>query len=205
MNKSKCVFCVIVCLLMFVGCRKETQKTFESVEIVEEETETTANTEETVESSEDKVDIPGLEYGQDDGNLDVVDEIEKSFGVTETLEESAIETTEVESLAEEEEQEETIVSSSEVTMETDSNHSDIMADSEDIKPTEDFSEIDEVELSDYEIYNAMTGQQQKAFMESFATIEDFVTWYNGAKADYEKKHPVIEIVDGIVNASDLVK
>lgn len=36
----------------------------------------------------------------------------------------------------------------------------------------------------YEKYNAMTGEQQYEFYQSFDTPEDFFAWYNAAKAEY---------------------
>ena len=51
----------------------------------------------------------------------------------------------------------------------------------------------------YESYEAMTEEQQIAFMETFESIEAFFEWYNTAKAEYETQNPGIEIDDGIID------
>lgn len=52
---------------------------------------------------------------------------------------------------------------------------------------------------DYETFRAMTGAEQRAFQESFESIEAFFAWYNAAKEAYEKENPPIEIGgDGVV-------
>ena len=45
----------------------------------------------------------------------------------------------------------------------------------------------------FEQYNAMSGAEQAAFMESFDSVEAFFEWYNAAKADYEASAKKIEI------------
>lgn len=59
------------------------------------------------------------------------------------------------------------------------------------------------ELTEYEKYNAMSGEEQMAFMQSMG-VEKFFAWYDKAKAEYEALHPDIEIGDGIIDAGDLV-
>lgn len=50
----------------------------------------------------------------------------------------------------------------------------------------------------YEQYNALSGDVQMEFMNSFPSIPDFVNWYNAAKAEHEKNQ--IEIgADGKVD------
>jgi hypothetical protein len=51
----------------------------------------------------------------------------------------------------------------------------------------------------YEEYCAMTSAEQEAFFFSFADHEDFFLWFEAAKADYEERHPGVEIgPDGII-------
>lgn len=51
----------------------------------------------------------------------------------------------------------------------------------------------------YEEYCAMTSQEQMDFFNSFADIDDYFLWFEWAKADYEERHPGIEIgPDGII-------
>ncbi len=49
---------------------------------------------------------------------------------------------------------------------------------------------------DYETYNAMSGDEQLAFLESFDSMQEFFDWYNAAKAKYEAENPGIEIGPG---------
>lgn len=57
--------------------------------------------------------------------------------------------------------------------------------------------------SEYEAYHAMSGAEQKAYLESFESIEAFFEWYNAAKAEYEAAHPSIEIENGSVDLSQI--
>lgn len=50
----------------------------------------------------------------------------------------------------------------------------------------------------YEEYSAMTSQEQVDFYNSFPDIEGFFLWFEAAKADYEERHPGIEIGPGDV-------
>ena len=51
----------------------------------------------------------------------------------------------------------------------------------------------------YEKYNAMSGNEQMEFFSTFASVEDFVDWYNSAKEKYEAEHPYIEIENGEID------
>ena len=59
-----------------------------------------------------------------------------------------------------------------------------------------------VGLTEYELYNAMSGEEQQAFMESFGSVEAFMSWYNSAREEYESGR--IEIDGSEINAGDLV-
>jgi hypothetical protein len=48
----------------------------------------------------------------------------------------------------------------------------------------------------------MTPEQQQVFMESFAKIEDFFTWFEKAKAEYEAANPPISVGDGKIDLGD---
>jgi hypothetical protein len=53
----------------------------------------------------------------------------------------------------------------------------------------------------YVQYNALSGEDQMAFMNSFPSIPDFVDWYNKVKAEHEKNE--IEIgSDGKVDLTN---
>lgn len=49
---------------------------------------------------------------------------------------------------------------------------------------------------EFKRYEAMSGTDQRAFMESFSDITEFFDWYNAAKAAYEECNPDIEIGEG---------
>ena len=57
----------------------------------------------------------------------------------------------------------------------------------------------------YEEYNALSGEEQEAYFNTFDSIEDFVAWYNTAKQEYEASVTQIEIGgDGEVDLGDLI-
>ena len=62
----------------------------------------------------------------------------------------------------------------------------------------------ESELTEFEKYNAMSGEEQMAFMQSFETIEAFFTWLNNAKAEYEAANPGIEISGGEIDVGEII-
>lgn len=53
------------------------------------------------------------------------------------------------------------------------------------------------ELTEYEKYHAMSGAEQKAFTDSFGSMEAFFEWYNAARAEYEGKNAEIP-EDGVI-------
>ena len=56
------------------------------------------------------------------------------------------------------------------------------------------------ELTEYEKYMAMSGADQKVYMESFDSIEAFFNWLQNAKAEHEAANPSIEIgADGKID------
>lgn len=61
-----------------------------------------------------------------------------------------------------------------------------------------------VQMTDYEWYNSLSGEEQMAFMESFDSVPAFFDWYNNAKAEHEALHPDIEIGDGVIDLGGLV-
>ena len=57
--------------------------------------------------------------------------------------------------------------------------------------------------TEYEKYIGMSGTQQKDFMESFGSMEEFFAWLQNAKAEYEAAHPEIPIEDGTIDLSKI--
>lgn len=58
--------------------------------------------------------------------------------------------------------------------------------------------------TEFEWYNALSGDEQMAFMESFESVPAFFDWYNAAKAEYDALHPEIEVGDDVIDLGDLV-
>lgn len=76
---------------------------------------------------------------------------------------------------------------------------------EETKPeNNDPTEAPSAENVTYEQYNAMSPEEQLAFFESFDSMEEFVRWYNDAKAKYEAENPDIEIGDGEIDVGDII-
>ena len=58
----------------------------------------------------------------------------------------------------------------------------------------------------YEEYNALSGEEQEAYFNSYPDIESFFEWYNTAKKEYEDKLTQIEIDgDVTVDLGDLIE
>ena len=65
-------------------------------------------------------------------------------------------------------------------------------------------DVPDITTVTYEDYIAMTGAQQQAFINQFASTEEFVKWYNASKAKYDAEHPDIEIGgDTVIDGSQL--
>ena len=56
----------------------------------------------------------------------------------------------------------------------------------------------------YEQYQAMSGDEQYAYFNTFGSVEDFFAWYNAAKATYEKENPSIEIGGGSIDLGEII-
>ena len=60
------------------------------------------------------------------------------------------------------------------------------------------------EKMDYQTFQSLTGAEQRAFQESFESLDAFFEWYNAAKEAYDKENPSIEIGDsGVVDMTTL--
>ena len=58
-------------------------------------------------------------------------------------------------------------------------------------------------MTAYEWDNSLSGEEQMKFFNTFDSMEEFVNWYNAAKAEYDRLHPDIEIGDGNINAGEI--
>lgn len=58
---------------------------------------------------------------------------------------------------------------------------------------------------DYLTFQSMSGAEQRAFQESFESLDAFFEWYNDAKEAYDKENPPIEVGgNGVIDMEDLV-
>ena len=75
------------------------------------------------------------------------------------------------------------------------------------KPTEPLPtdpETGETYVS-YEAYNNMSPAEQVEYFNTFPSMEEFVKWYNEAKAKYDEEHGAIEIGgDGTIDLGDII-
>lgn len=62
----------------------------------------------------------------------------------------------------------------------------------------------EKQLTEYEKYNAMSGDEQLAYMQTFNSVEAFFTWYNNAKAEYEAANSSVEIGSGAIDIGEII-
>ena len=60
-------------------------------------------------------------------------------------------------------------------------------------------------LTEYEKYQNMSGAEQKAFMESFGSMEAFFAWLNNAREEYEASIKSIEAGNGTLNLEEIMK
>lgn len=57
---------------------------------------------------------------------------------------------------------------------------------------------------DYQTFQSLTGAEQRAYQESFESLDAFFEWYNAAKEAYDKENPTIEIDgSGVVDMGTL--
>lgn len=70
------------------------------------------------------------------------------------------------------------------------------------KPTEPAGSDSKV--TEYEWFNALPGEEQEAYMQSFESIAAFFEWYNAAKAEYDELHPSIDVGDAYIDLGELI-
>lgn len=82
------------------------------------------------------------------------------------------------------------------------NNIDGMEDVGVIEEPKDESQIvspeENMELSEYEVFQNMSGVDQKAYMESFESIEVFFEWLNKAREEYESGKSSILVGDEVI-------
>ena len=61
-----------------------------------------------------------------------------------------------------------------------------------------------VQMTQYEWYHSLTGEQQMAYMETFESMDAFFAWYNAAKEEHEKERPSIDIGDGYIDLDKII-
>lgn len=63
----------------------------------------------------------------------------------------------------------------------------------------------ESQITDYEWFEALSADEQAAFVNSFSSAIAFIEWYDNAEADYVALHPVIELNGESISAEDLLE
>ena len=71
------------------------------------------------------------------------------------------------------------------------------------KPTEKPTDT-VINMTQYEWYHSLTGEQQMAYMESFDNMDAFFDWYNAAKEEHEREKPGIDIGDGNIDLGEII-
>ena len=187
MNKKKLITILTLVVLLtavfamiFTGCGKKKPQD-EPVEPTTSQTEAPevpGNTEETEEPTRETIPGEPDPYGEsDEVTQKPTEETEPSEPATEPEEEDATENTQQPTEPEATQQ-----------------------------PTTGTTNIPTAGGTAYESYIAMSGEQQQAFIDQFASVAEFVNWYNAAKAEYDAARPDIEIGgDTVVDGSQLGK
>lgn len=159
MKKAIVLICA-VSLLLLCGCNKEAPEAA-AENTTETVTNTVAPTEETI-----KVHVPGT----DSENIHVENPFEsENFDDAELTPTAA----EEEDTSSNKDEESVKPSEKEETTPTEETTAD------------DAQEQPTVALSEYEAFQNMSGVEQKAYMESFDSVEAFFEWLNNARAEHE--------------------
>lgn len=58
-------------------------------------------------------------------------------------------------------------------------------------------------LTEYEKYQQLSPTEQKAYMDSFGSIDAFFDWYNTVKEAHEAQKPPISVGDGSIDMSEI--
>ena len=61
-----------------------------------------------------------------------------------------------------------------------------------------------VQMTQYEWYHSLSGEEQMAYMETFESMDAFFVWYNAAKEAHEKERPSIDIGDGYIDMDKII-
>lgn len=77
--------------------------------------------------------------------------------------------------------------------------------SENPKVSESQPERTEKELTEYERYLNMSGDEQMELIQSFESVETFFNWLNNAKAEYEAANPGVKIGDGTIDLGEIIE
>lgn len=179
----KVILTILVVLMTMSGCKGNNSATVESTENANA-TEAVAAT----KSTEPVVLAPGTA-------IDIFEEPE--------FENRSQETKPTEPAAEETQP------ADEETEESDSEEEDAFPDvteekapeaTEETKPQE---QSQEKELTEYERYLNMSGDEQMDLISSFDSVEAFFEWLNNAKAEYDAANPGIEIGDGAIDLEEI--
>lgn len=59
------------------------------------------------------------------------------------------------------------------------------------------------QLTEYELFQALSPADQRTHMESFSSMDAFFAWYNAAKDYYEQQNPSISVGDGNIDLGEI--
>lgn len=194
-------------LLGTTGCGCGQKKAEEAAIIVETEVVTETVVAETAIETVEEESVPGVVYNPDGGIQDL-DEETVNEAVNETVQETEQEQVETVPVENEEEMESS-VSVTETIEETTAENVSVDGSDETSNSEETSSEDQKTEYTghvstEYEKYLSMSGAEQKAYMESFASVEAFFDWLNAAKEEHERLNPVIEITGDTIDMNEVL-
>ena len=185
MNRKLIALLLAVVMLLCIGCKNKDNDTTGATEAAE--TQPSTEPAETVET------VPGTADNILDPNGFEEDE-------TEPEKEEADETIPAES--EDQEADENLPAEPKAT-EPENTEPD-STEPESTEPENTEPDADDHKVT-YEEYNNMSPEEQLAFFNQFASMEDFVTWHNEAKAEYEKENGSIDVGDGNIDMGNIGK
>ena len=63
----------------------------------------------------------------------------------------------------------------------------------------------EKSVTEYEWFMALSGREQKEYMYSYPSIDDFLIWLENAEQEYKELHPSIEINGEPIDAEEIIE
>lgn len=189
MNRIKSILIFVLILLLLCGCKNNKHNAQENETVAVPTEEMTVVTEATVETIPP---VPGVEmYIPEEGDGVTLDE-ENS---------EATEHGEINTDQEQDAETDKDVKNTEATSGTEPIKESTEKEDDQNKQQESSTVT---EMSDYEKYINMSGDEQAAFIESFSSVASFFEWLNNAQAEYEASIPKTEIDGDTLDFSEIL-